>query len=121
MHDRTRLAFILPNPDRSLLLSVLARATTLWGGVFNPIVILDNSTRKAFGMHYGLFRSDPYLTIQSDMLKAFDPDLLINFSSDPLPPQLKAWQHRTFTQDHLDWRPVEYGYEVLFCRHLPRS
>src|SRR5438132_45811 len=42
----TRLAFILPHPDRDLLFTVIARATSLWGGLFNPIVILDDSTRK---------------------------------------------------------------------------
>ena len=30
----TRLAFILPRPDRDLMMNVIARATTLWGGLF---------------------------------------------------------------------------------------
>ncbi len=48
----TRLAFILPNPEPELLLSVIARSTSLWGGIFNPIVILEDSTRKTSGVHY---------------------------------------------------------------------
>jgi hypothetical protein len=75
----TRLAFILPRPDTALLFSVIARATSLWGGLFNPIIILDDSTRKTAGVHYTLVPPDPYLKVQSDILKAFDPDLLINF------------------------------------------
>ena len=101
----TCLAFVLPHLDRDLLLSVIARATTLWGGLFNPIIILDDSTRKTASVHYTTLPPDPYLTIQREILKAFDPDLLINYSSDPLPSELRVWQHRTFPADHLDWRP----------------
>ncbi|MBZ5636576.1 MAG: hypothetical protein LAO55_25915 [Acidobacteriia bacterium] len=101
----TRLAFILPKPDRDLLLSVVARATTLWGGIFNPMVILDDSTRKISGVHYTMLPPDPYMRIQADMLRAFDPDLLISYSNDPLPPELKPWQHRTFPADRFDWKP----------------
>ena len=101
----TRLAFILPNPNRDLLLSVIARATSLWGGIFNPIVILDDSTRKTSGVHYTMLPPDPYMQIQADMLRAFDPDLLISYSNGPLPQELKPWQHRTFPADRLDWRP----------------
>jgi len=31
--------FVVHHADRDLLLSVIARATNLWGGIFNPIVI----------------------------------------------------------------------------------
>lgn len=115
----TRLAFVLPNPDRNLLLSVIARATSLWGGIFNPIVILDDSTRKTAGVHYTIVSPDPYLTIQSDMLKDFDPDLLINYSPGPLPPELKAWQHRTFPADKLDWRPLGPNVRSYFVDIFP--
>jgi hypothetical protein len=115
----TRLAFILPRPDRALLFSVIARATRLWGGLFNPIIILDDSTRKIAGVHYTTFSPDPYLTVQSDMLKAFDPDLLINHSDNPLPPELKAWQHRTFPADCLDRRPSGTNARSYFVDILP--
>jgi hypothetical protein len=101
----TRLAFILPNPDLDLLIRVIARGTALWGGIFNPIVILNDSTRKTSGVHYTMPPPDPYIQIQAEMLRAFDPDLLISYSNDPLPEELKPWQHRTFPADHLDWRP----------------
>jgi hypothetical protein len=115
----TRLAFILPHPDRALLFSVIARATSLWGGLFNPIIILDGSTRKTAGVHYTRFPPDPYLRVQSDTLKAFDPDLLINYSANPLPPELKAWQHRTFPADCLDWRPVGTNVRSYFVDIFP--
>jgi hypothetical protein len=115
----TRLAFILPHPDRNLLLSVIARATTLWGGLFNPIIILDGSTRKTAGVHYTTLPTEPYLTIQSNILKAFDPDLLISYSSDPLPPELKGWQHRTFPAERLDWRPFSTTLTSYFVDILP--
>ena len=66
----TRLAFILSHPDRDLVLSVIARATTLWGGLFNPI-ILDDSTRKTAGVHYTALPPDPYLATQSDLAEGF--------------------------------------------------
>lgn len=97
----TRLAFIVPRPE--LLHSVIARATTLWGGIFNPIVIVDDSTRKTSGVHYTTFPPEPFMRIQADMLRAFDPDLLINYS-ETLPNELKPWEHRAFPADHLDWK-----------------
>ena len=115
----TRLAFVLPKPDRDLLLSVIARATSLWGGIFNPIVILDDSTRKTSGVHYTLLPPDPYMQIQADMLRAFDPDLLISYSNGPLPPELKPWQHRTFPADRLDWRPLNGGVSSYFVDVFP--
>jgi len=101
----TRLAFVLPEPDRDVLLGVIARCTTLWDGLFNPIVILDDSTRQTQGIHYTMLPPDPYLKQQADLLAGFDPDLLINYSNDPLPPELAGWQHRTFPSDRLDWKP----------------
>jgi hypothetical protein len=115
----TRLAFILPNPDRDLLLSVIARATTLWGGIFNPIVILDDSMRKTSGVHYTMLPPAPHKQIQADMIRAFDPDLLISYSNDPLPPELKPWQHRTFPADHLDWRPLNGDVMSYFVDVFP--
>jgi hypothetical protein len=115
----TRMAFILPHPDRNLLLSVFARATSLWGGIFNPIVILDDSTRKTNGVHYTMSPPDPYMQMQADMLRAFDPDILVNYSTDPLPPELKPWQHRTFPASSLDWRPLNSDVMSYFVDVFP--
>ena len=98
----TRLAFVIPKPDRDLLLSVIARATSLWGGIFNPIVILDDSTREVRGVQEEKISRGQYLEAQAHLLKAFDPDFLANFSSDPLPEQLKEFQHREFAAERLD-------------------
>jgi hypothetical protein len=102
----TRLVFILANADRGQLLSVISRATTLWGGRFNPIVILDDAGRTMVGRHYTLAAPEPHLKLQADLLKAFDPDLLINYSGNPLPPELSTWAHLTFPADQLDWNPT---------------
>ena len=102
----TRLAFILSTPNRADLLNVITRATTLWGGRFNPIVILDDTGRRAVGRHYELAPRDPYTTRQADLLKAFDPDLLISYSDEPLPAELSPWSHRNFPAAALDWDPV---------------
>jgi hypothetical protein len=99
----TRLAFIIPTPDRDLLLSVIARATSLWGGMFNPIIILDDSTREVCGVQEQMVSRGGYLESQADLLKAFDPDFLANFSANSLPKQLKEFEHRTFGAERLEW------------------
>jgi len=88
---------------------VIARATSLWGGVFDPIVILDGSKREVRGVQEELLSQGQYLRSQSDLLKAFDPDFLACFGADPLPDELKEFQHRTFGAARLDrkWRPDE--------------
>jgi hypothetical protein len=100
----TRLAFVVPTPDRDLLFSVIARATTLWGGIYNPIVILDGSTGEVRGVQQEMVSRGQYLQRQVDLLKTFDPDFLASFSADQLSPELKEFQHRTFTAASLDWR-----------------
>jgi hypothetical protein len=62
---------------------------------------------------------DPYMQIQADMLTAFDPDILISYSNDPLPPELKPWQHRTFPADRLDWRPFNGNVVSYFVDVFP--
>jgi hypothetical protein len=101
----TRLAFVLPNANTDMLISVFARATSLWGGMFNPIIILDDAGRRVRGRHIELSAERPYLELQENLLMAFDPDLLCNFGGEPLPKELSAFQHRTFTADRLD-RPL---------------
>ncbi len=101
----TRLAFILPRPDRQLLLNVICRATTLWGGIFNPIIILDDATRVARGVHYEILPPQRYIERQDDILRSFDPDILVNYSDDPLPDALKHFRHRTYPAARLDWNP----------------
>jgi hypothetical protein len=81
----TRLAFVLPTPDRAILFATIARATSLWGGVYNPIIIPDGSTRTVHGQQEEHSSAGDYLVSQAAILKAFDPDLLFSFSADPLP------------------------------------
>jgi hypothetical protein len=115
----TRLAFVLPTPDRALLLSVMTRATTLWGGRFNPIVILDGATQRVEGRYYALQASKPYITRQASLLRAFDPDLLIGPTGTVLPPELQPWAHRTFSLDGLTWDPVGRGARSYFVDVQP--
>jgi hypothetical protein len=105
----TRLAFVLPTPDRTQLLNVITTATTLWGGRFNPIVILDGTTQRIDGRHYALGGRDPYLTRQANLLREFDPDLLIAPNGTVLPPELAPWEHRAFSSDGLMWDPYNNG------------
>jgi len=115
----TRLAFVLSKPDHDRLNTIFARACTLWGGIFNPIIILDDSTRKTAGVHYSTYPGDPYLDIQSDMLKAFDPDLLITYPGEDLPKELAPWKHRSFPSGKLDWRPAGRNAASYFVDIFP--
>src|SRR5277367_422427 len=99
----TRLAFVLPNDDKDLLRTVIARTTNLWGGMLNPIVILDDSNRVIQGRHHELRMRDPYLELQANVLRAFDPDVVINFGPVDLPTEFKEFGHRTHPANVLDW------------------
>jgi hypothetical protein len=98
----SRLAFVLPTPDRKNLFAVIARATSLWGGIYNPIIILDGSTRIVYGIQEERGSEGDYLRSQEAILKAFDPDVLFTFSPEPLPDELKAFQHRTYSAAQLE-------------------
>ena len=105
----TRLAFVLPVPDRAHLLNVITRTTTLWGGRFDPIVILDGTAQRVEGQHYAVGGREPYLTRQANLLREFDPDLLIAPTGTVLPPELQPWEHRAFSNESLMWDPLNSG------------
>ena len=101
----TRLAFVIPNDDKDLLRTVIARTTNLWGGMLNPIVILDDSNRVIQGRHHEPRMRDPYLELQANVLREFDPDVVINFGPVDLPAEFKEFGHRTHPANVLDWNP----------------
>ena len=115
----TRLAFVLPTPDRATLLKIIERATSLWGGRFNPILILDGAQQKVEGRHYSLLPRPPYVKQLVDVLRGFDPDLLISYGGAVLPEELKPWEHRTFPADNLEWNPVGRGARSFFVDVQP--
>jgi hypothetical protein len=99
-----RLAFLIDTPDPLTLEKVFKVNTLLWGGFLNPVVVLDGSTRKQLGAHYA-YEDSTYEQEQLMLLRAFDPDLLINYSNVELPPFLAPFRDRTFTQDVMRWNP----------------
>jgi hypothetical protein len=107
----SRLAFVLSTPDRETLFAIIARATSLWGGIYNPIIILDGSTRVVRGLQEERSSGDDYMRSQEATLKAFDPDILFTFSPEPLPDQLKAFQHRTYPAAKLE--SVSYHSQIV--------
>jgi hypothetical protein len=99
-----RLAFLIDSPDPAALENVFRLNTLLWGGMLNPVVVLDGSTRKQTGVHYEYEKSD-YNLEQLQLLKAFDPDLLISYSSADLPSFLGPFKERTFAPGVMRWNP----------------
>ena len=75
------------------------------GRSLNPVVILDGSTRKQVGVHY-TYEDLTYEQEQLFLLKAFDPDILVNYTNAPLPPFLAPFKERTFPPDVMRWNPL---------------
>jgi hypothetical protein len=99
-----RLAFLVDKPDPPTLEKVFELNMLLWGGSLNPVVVLDGSARKQVGAHY-TFEDSTYDQEQLWMLKAFDPDILINYSNAQLPAYLAPFKQRTFSPDVMRWNP----------------
>src|SRR5215472_16401123 len=99
-----RIAFLMDKPDPLTLEKVLALNTSLWGGSLNPVVVLDGSARKQVGAHY-THEDSTYEQEQLWLLKAFDPDFLINYSNVPLPDYLAPFKGRVFPVDVMRWNP----------------
>jgi hypothetical protein len=99
-----RLAFLLDKPDPVSLEEVLRLNTLFWGGLLNPIVVLDGSARKQLGAHYShiemSYEQEVLLT-----LREFDPDILINYSNAAIPASLDSFKDRIFARDALRWNP----------------
>jgi hypothetical protein len=121
-----RIAFIIGKPEPAILEEIFRVNTLLWGGLLNPIVVLDDSTRKKTGRHYQ-YVDIPYDEEIRLLLREFDPDLLINFDGAALPASFDVFKDRTFTKDVLRWNPwgrqeVPFFLEVWpFLRNYWRS
>jgi hypothetical protein len=99
-----RLAFLVATPDPATLETVFKLNTLLWGGMLNPVVVLDGSTRKQVGDYY-TFDNLTYEQEQLGLVKSFDPDLVINCANSPLPAFLAPFRERTFPLDVMRWNP----------------
>ena len=113
-----RLAFILDKPEAATLERVFRLNSLLWGGMLNPIVVLDGTSRKQAGMHYK-FGATPHDDELCPLLKDFDPDVLINFCSAALPASLERFRERTFSPAALRWDPWNHGETSFFLEVWP--
>lgn len=105
-----RLAFLVEQPDPSVLQEVFQLNTLLWGGLLNPVLVLDGSSRQQIGSHYQFIKT----TYEEEILgtlKEFDPDILINFSDVTLPAYLHPFSGRIYKRDALRWNP--WGQEEI--------
>ena len=113
-----RLAFLVDKPDPPTLEKIFALNMTLWGGSLNPVVVLDGSKRKQVGAHY-VYEDSTYEQEQLWLLKAFDPDILINYSPIQLPDYLAPFRQRTFPVDVMRWDPWGTGETSAFLEVWP--
>lgn len=113
-----RIAFVIRKPEPAILEEVFRVNTVLWGGVLNPVVVLDDSTRKKVGRHYE-YGDTPYDEEIRLLLREFDPDLLINFDGSALPASFDVFKERTFTKDALRWNPWGKGEVPFFLEVWP--
>lgn len=91
----TSLAFLIAQPDPALFLKSVEICSRLWGGIYHPIIILDQATRVRVGQQEQW--GDPAETEIVGTLKDFDPDFVVTIGTDDLPPFLS----RMFSSRHL--------------------
>jgi hypothetical protein len=96
----------MEKPEHSVLQEILNINTLLWGGILNPIVVLDGSTCPTEE-----YPSHTYEEGVVRLLREFDPDVLINFSGVELPEVFAPFQRRTFDRSFLQWNP--WGHEEI--------
>jgi hypothetical protein len=113
-----RIAFVIRKPEPAILEEVFRVNTVLWGGLLNPVVVLDDSTRKKVGRHYQ-YDDTAYAQEVRLLLREFDPDLLINFDGSLLPASFDVFKERTFTKDALRWNPWGHGEVPFFLEVWP--
>jgi hypothetical protein len=114
-----RIAFVVRQAEPAILEEVFRVNTVLWGGLLNPVVVLDDSTRKKVGRHYQYGDMTYYDEEIRLLLREFDPDLLINFDSSTLPASLDVFKDRTFTKGALRWDPWGKGEVPFFLEVWP--
>lgn len=104
-----RLAFLVDKPEPEVLEEVFRLNTLLWGGMFNPVVAMDGTSRKRVGRHY-MFEDQTYDREVVLLLEEFDPDFLIDYSGVQITPALNRF--RILPRQHLRWNP--WGREEIF-------
>jgi hypothetical protein len=113
-----RIAFVINKAEPAILEDVFRVNTVLWGGLLNPVIVLDDSTRKKTGRQYQ-YDATPYAEEVRLLLREFDPDLLINFDGSILPASFNVFKERTFTKDALHWNPWGRGEVPFFLEVWP--
>jgi hypothetical protein len=109
-----RVAFLMGKPEHGVLQEIINVNTLLWGGILNPILVLDGSSCPteqfpAYSYDEGILR----------LLKEFDPDVLIDFSGTEMPSLLNPFKHRTFDRSGLRWDPWGRGEVSFFLEVWP--
>ena len=104
-----RLAFLIDKPEPQILEEVFRLNTLLWGGLFNPVVVMDGTNRKRVGRHY-MFERETYESEVVLLLEEFDPDFLIDYSGVQITPALNRF--RILPRQRLRWNP--WGREEIF-------
>jgi hypothetical protein len=77
---------LLAEPAPDLFLKAADICSQLWGGIYNPIVILNQVGRARLGMQERFGHPAEKETLNT--IKDFDPDFLVTLGTDALPPYL---------------------------------
>jgi hypothetical protein len=88
-----RLAFVLQDYDPDRLEELFRLNTLLWGGSYNPIVVLGEGDENSV--------SQSHLTDQIEIIEAFDPDFIVNCGIRNLPANLSPFRNRTLSLGQL--------------------
>ena len=105
----SRYAFVVNEGDLGAALQAASLNAALWGGIYNPIIPLGPADSR------------------DGLLKAFDPDLLVNLTGTDLPAELAArYDDRVVARDRLvrtdastSLRELGIGFNILpLIRHV---
>lgn len=105
----SRYALLIREGDSGAALQAVSLNTALWGGIYNPLVVLTPDENR------------------DGLLKEFDPDLLVNLTGSELPTELgKRYEHRIVAptdlvrqDDQTNRRELGIGFNILpLLRHV---
>lgn len=93
-----RLAFLIP-PDKAMLRKAIQVNSTLWGGTYNPIIVLYAQSPKTWKMYPGqkILMRDRI----AGYIRAFDPDILVDCTNGKLPSYVSEFGRRIVRIDEI--------------------
>lgn len=110
-----RLAFLIQPSDRETLKKVFQINSTIWGGTYNPVIPLYRQTPSHW-KEYPKQRIN-WKEIALGYIQAFDPDIIVNCTSTPLPAYITHLKKITIELDEIwkEFRAEDKSYSPKYA------